>query len=75
MFSAEKPFKGENINALMYAITHNAYTPLSEVAPKTPDCCVKIIDKLLRKGVTQRYKSAAQLVKQIAKCRQELENA
>jgi serine/threonine-protein kinase len=37
MFSAEKPFKGENINALMYAITHNAYTPLSEVAPKTSD--------------------------------------
>ena len=75
MFSAEKPFKGENINALMYAITHNAYTPLPEVAPATPACCVKIIDKLLSKGVTQRYKSAAQLVKQITGCRQELENA
>jgi CHASE2 domain-containing sensor protein len=74
MFSAEKPFKGENINSLMYAITHNAYTPLPEVAPGTPACCVKIIDKLLRKVVTQRYKSATQLVKQIATCRQELEN-
>jgi serine/threonine-protein kinase len=75
MFSAEKPFKGENINSLMYAITHNTYTPLPEVAPETPACCVKIINKLLRKGVTQRYKSAAQLIKQITKCRQELENA
>ncbi|MGD9078584.1 MAG: serine/threonine-protein kinase [Desulfobacterales bacterium] len=75
MFSAEKPFKGENINALMYAITHNAYTPLSEVAPETPACCVKIIDKLLRKGVSKRYKSATQLIKQIIKCRQEMENA
>jgi serine/threonine-protein kinase len=75
MFSAEKPFKGENINALMYAITHNTYTPLLEVAPETPACCVKIVDKLLRKGVTQRYKSATQLIKQITKCRQELENA
>jgi len=75
MFSAEKPFKGENINALMYAITHNAYTPLPEVAPATPGCCVKIINKLLSKGVTQRYKSATQLVNHITKCRQELENA
>ena len=75
MFSAEKPFKGENINSLMYAITHNTYTPLPEVAPETPACCVKIIDKLLRKGVTQRYKSASQLVKQLTTCRHELENA
>ncbi len=75
MFSAEKPFKGENINSLMYAITHNAYTPLPEVAPGTPACCVNIIDKLLSKGVTRRYKSAAQLVKHITKCRQDLETA
>jgi serine/threonine-protein kinase len=74
MFSAEKPFKGENINALMYAITHNAYRPLPQVAPETPACCVKIIDKLLNKGVSKRYKSATQLVKQIKSCRQELES-
>ena len=75
MFSAEKPFKGENINSLMYAITHNAYIPLPEVAPETPACCVKIINKLLHKGVSKRYKSASQLVKQIQSCQQELENA
>lgn len=75
MFSGEKPFKGENINSLMYAITHNAYMPLPEVAPETPACCVKIINKLLRKGVSQRYKSAKQLIKQIKSCRQELENS
>jgi CHASE2 domain-containing sensor protein len=75
MFSAEKPFKGENINSLMYAITHNAYPPLSEVAPETPACCVKIINRLLHKGVSKRYKSAAQLIRQILKCRQELEDS
>jgi hypothetical protein len=36
---------------------------------------VKIINKLLRKGVSKRYKSANQLVKQINACQQELENA
>ena len=74
MFSAEKPFKGENITALMYAITHNAYRPLSEVAAQTPACCVEIIDKLLQKAVTRRFKSAGQLAEQIRKCQQELEN-
>ncbi len=73
MLSGEKPFTAENITALMYAITHNTYTPLPEVAPETPVCCVKIIDKLLQKGVTRRYKSARQLVEQIKKCQQELE--
>jgi CHASE2 domain-containing sensor protein/predicted Ser/Thr protein kinase len=75
MFSGKKPFKGENITALMYAITHNTYTPLQEIAPKTPACCVKIIDKMLRKGVTQRYKSAGQLVEQIKNCQQEMEKS
>jgi serine/threonine-protein kinase len=73
MFSAEKPFKGENINALMYAITHKTYPSLPEAAPQTPACCVKIIDKLLRKGVSRRYQSASQLVKQLTACRQEME--
>jgi serine/threonine-protein kinase len=73
MLSGEKPFAAENITALMYAITHNTYTPLPEVAPETPVCCVKIIDKLLQKGVTRRYKFARQLVAQIKKCQQELE--
>jgi serine/threonine-protein kinase len=75
MLSAEKPFKGENITALMYAITHNNYAPLSQVAPQTPECCVKLIDKLLRKGVSKRYQSAAQVIKQIVHCRQESDNA
>ena len=47
MLSAEKPFKGENMTALMYAITHSNYAPLSQVAPETPKCCIKLIEKLL----------------------------
>ncbi len=72
MLSAEKPFKGDSITSLMYAITHNNYKPLSEVAPRTPTCCVKLIDKLLHKGVSKRYQTAAQVVKQIKIYQQEL---
>jgi len=39
-----------------------------------PEALPKIY-KLLRKGVSKRYKSATQLIKQIIKCRQEMENA
>jgi CHASE2 domain-containing sensor protein len=74
MLSAEKPFKGDSITALMYAITNNTYTPLPEVAPKTPQCCAKLVDKLLRKTVTKRYQSAAQVVKQIKKCQEQIAN-
>ena len=74
LLSAEKPFRGENITALMYAITHGRYDPLSQVVPRTPECCVKLIDKLLRKGVSKRYQSADQVIKQIDACRQEMKN-
>ncbi|MGD8301490.1 MAG: serine/threonine-protein kinase [Desulfobacterales bacterium] len=70
MLSAEKPFTGENITALMYAIAHSNYAPLSQLSPQTPKCCVKLIDKLLRKGVSKRYQRADQLIKQIHLCRQ-----
>jgi serine/threonine-protein kinase len=75
MLSAEKPFKGENMTALMYAITHSNYAPLSQVAPRTPKCCVKLIEKLLHKGVSKRYQSADQVIKQINNCRQEIKSA
>jgi serine/threonine-protein kinase len=72
LLSGEKPFKGDSITTLLYAITNNSYAPLQEIAPKTPESCVKIVDKLLSKGVTKRYKSAAQVVAQIQKCLEKL---
>jgi serine/threonine-protein kinase len=74
MLSAEKPFRGENITALMYAITHSNYAPLSQTAPRTPECCIRLVDRLLSKGVSRRFQSAARLVKQIDTCRQEIKN-
>jgi CHASE2 domain-containing sensor protein len=72
LLSGDKPFKGDSIAALMYAITNMAHPPLAEVAPDTPECCVKIVTKLLTKGVTKRYKSAALVVKHLQECREQL---
>ncbi len=73
MLSGTKPFKGDNITAIMYAITHNAHTPLSEVAPGISECVENMVDKLLSKGVTKRFRSAAQLLKAINNCQKELQ--
>ena len=69
LLAGTKPFKGENINAILYAITHNAYTPLSEIVPDLLPCIERILHKLLAKGVTKRYQSAAQLAKALDGCK------
>ena len=68
LLSAQKPFRGDNLTTLMYAISNVEYAPLSEIAPRVPDCCNEIVEKLLAKGVSKRFRSAAQVVKQIDEC-------
>jgi CHASE2 domain-containing sensor protein len=68
LLSGEKPFKGDTVAAVMYAIAKSSYTPVAEVAPDTPPCCVEIVDKLLAKSVTKRLGPASKAVKQIQLC-------
>lgn len=68
MFSGERPFKGDSITNLLYAITNSPYESLSSVSSKTPACCDKIVDKLLQKGVSKRYNNAAKVAEEIQMC-------
>jgi CHASE2 domain-containing sensor protein len=68
LLSGARPFKGDNMTALLYAVSKSAYVPIREIAPKTPPCCVKIIERLLAKGISQRYQSASQVTKDIQNC-------
>jgi len=72
LLCGQKPFQGDNLTTLMYAIANVTYAPLIEVAPKVPTCCAEIIDKLLVKGVSKRFQTASQIVKLIEACRDEL---
>ncbi len=69
LLTGAKPFKGDNINAILYAITHNAYAPLSDALPDIPSCIEEIVNRLLTKGVTKRFQSAAQLAKALKNCK------
>ena len=68
MLSGEKPFHGDNLAHLMYAIANASYTPLSKVNPKVPECCNRIVKKLLIKNPERRIKNAATVVKNIRQC-------
>lgn len=75
LLTGVKPFSGDSITAIMYAITHHPHTPLSESASDIPPCIASIINKLLSKGVTRRYRSAAQLSETLEECKQILMNS
>ena len=68
LLSAQKPFRGDNLTSLMYAISNVEYAPLSEIATRIPACCHEIVEKLLSKGVSKRFRTAGQVVKQINEC-------
>ena len=72
LLTGKKPFTGDSMTTLLYAVSHNEYVPPNEIATKTPPCCVKIIDRLLTKGVSKRYQTAAQVIKDISECLEEL---
>ena len=68
LLTGERPFKGDNMTALLYAVSKTEYVPLAEVAPKVPPCCVEVVERLLAKGVSQRYQSASQVIKKVKTC-------
>ena len=68
LLAGEKPFKGENLTNLMFAISNVTYQPLSEIKPKLPRCLGSILAKSLTKSVKKRFKSAADMGKQIRLC-------
>ena len=73
LLSGEKPFQGESITALMYNISNANYRPLAEICPKLPATCYTIVDKLLQKTFTRRFKSAAILQQELLTLEKKLE--
>ena len=68
LLTGVKPFTGDNIGALMYSISQADYVPLSEKAKRLPRCVHDIVDKLLAKGVTKRFKSAKDVAQALRAC-------
>jgi serine/threonine-protein kinase len=68
LLTGAKPFKGDSLTSLMYAIANTDHAPLKKIAPKTPICCTKIINKLLAKRFNKRFTSGAEVASRIESC-------
>ena len=70
LLTGHKPFTGDSMTALLYAVSNADCQPLQAINPKTPPCCIKIVDRLLAKGVSKRYQSAAVVTKDLKRCQE-----
>ncbi len=68
LLTGARPFKGDSMTALLYAVSNTEYAPITEIAPKVPSCCVEIVERLLAKGISKRYQSASQVIKDVQTC-------
>ena len=65
LLTGARPFKGDSMTSLLYAVSNTEYVPLNEIAPKTPACCVEIVERLLANGVSKRYQTASQVIRDV----------
>ncbi len=75
LLTGAKPFKGDTISAITYAIMHNGHTPVSGYKQDIPACCRAIVEKLLAKALNERFDSAARLSEEIQVCLADLQNS
>jgi serine/threonine-protein kinase len=72
MLTGQRPFSGDSMSALLYAVSNSEYVPVKDIMSATPECCVRILDRMLAKGVSKRYQSASQVIKDIRACQDSL---
>ena len=68
LLTGKRPFNGDSMTELLVAVSKAEYVSPTEMDPKTPPCCVQIIDRLLSKGVRKRYQSASQVIRDVQQC-------
>jgi serine/threonine-protein kinase len=72
LLTGQHPFTGENPAALMYNITKSAHVPIRERLPNLPVCCGEVVEKLLTKPVSRRFKTATEVVAAVRGCREQI---
>jgi serine/threonine-protein kinase len=68
--SYERPFKGEQISAVLYQILHGEVPVLQAATAAAPEEMVQIIRRCLEKDPDQRYSTAGNLLRDLEKVRE-----
>jgi serine/threonine-protein kinase len=72
LLCGQKPFRGENVPALMYAIANQPPTLITTIDPQVPQCCAYITHRLLSRDLSKRYQHGKEVVAHIDLCLQRL---
>lgn len=68
MLTAEQPFTGDSMAALMYQIANKKQKDITRVRDDLPACCRTIIDRALQKEPDKRYQSGEEMAQSIDRC-------
>lgn len=67
MLTGQKPFKGDDISALMLSIARDRHLSAKALDPTVPRIVERIIDKSLEKDIESRYQRAGLMAEQLRK--------
>ena len=67
MLTGQKPFKGDDISALMLSIARDRHPSAKALNPIVPHIIERIIDKSLEKDIESRYQRAGLMAEQLRK--------
>ncbi len=68
LLCGQKPFTGESIAALMYAIANKPPVLITQIDPNVPQCCAYIAHRLMTKDLAKRYQNASEVVEHVKMC-------
>ncbi len=68
LLSGQKPFSGDSIAALMYAIANKPPVLITQIDPEIPQCCAYIAHRLMTKDLTKRYQGGREVAEHIKMC-------
>jgi eukaryotic-like serine/threonine-protein kinase len=72
LLTGERPFAANNISALINTLLHKDPRSLDELCPEAPQSLVAVIKRMLKKDLLERYKTGAELVKDLDRVLDEL---
>lgn len=72
LLCGQKPFTGDSIAVLMYAIANKPPTLITEIDPNIPQCCAYIAHRLMTKDLAKRYQNGREVAEHVKMCLQKL---
>ncbi|MBD3670767.1 MAG: protein kinase [Gammaproteobacteria bacterium] len=69
MLCGQLPFEGDSLAALMFKITNEKHSSIRRIRSDLPPCISTILNRALQKEPGKRYETAAELARELRKCR------